>query len=90
MDLNIFCAALAIGPARASSYDQLGLFQRMGVREDCQGGFRGNPEGTVLPAVLVDELLRLHGICVKHAESVFSSGDGDFHPIQAPVRDTRW
>ena len=46
--------------------------------------------GTVLPVVLVDELLRLHGIGVKLAESVFSSGDGGFHPIQAPVRDTRW
>ena len=44
----------------------------------------------MLPVVLVDELLRLHGIGVKLAESVFSSGDGGFHPIQAPVRDTRW
>ena len=44
----------------------------------------------MLPVVLVDELLRLHGIGVKLAESVFSSDDGGFHPIQAPVRDTRW
>ena len=28
----------------------------------------------MLPVVLVDELLRLHGIGVKLAESVFSSG----------------
>ena len=41
----------------------------------------------MLPVVLVDELLRLYGIGVKLAESVFSSGDGGFHPIQAPVRD---
>ena len=44
----------------------------------------------MLPVVLVDELLRLRGIGVKLAESVFSSGDGGFHPIQAPVRDARW
>ena len=41
--------------------------------------------------LLVDELLRLHDIDVKVAESVFSSGDGDvgFHTIEAPVRFTR-
>ena len=44
----------------------------------------------MLPVVLVDEFLRLHGMGVKLAESVFSSDDGGFHPIQAPVRDTQW
>ena len=36
----------------------------------------------MLPVVLVDELLRLHGIGVKLAESVFSSGDGVYTPFR--------
>ena len=36
LDLKNSAPALAKGPARASSYDQLGLSQRRGVREDTQ------------------------------------------------------
>ena len=41
--------------------------------------------GTVLPFILVDLLLRLHGFSAELAVSIFSSDDGGFHPTQAPV-----
>jgi len=47
-----------------------------------KGGFGENLEGTVLPVILVDEMLCLYGIGVKLAKSVFSSDEGGFPRLQ--------
>ena len=84
------CAALAkVQPAQPPLRMSSAFPNAGGALEDMQDScmmerrLQRKFEWTELPAVLAEGLLRLHGLGVKLAESVFSSGDtGTFYPIR--------